>query len=152
MPAPSGATPTGHAEDMVTCLAFDPKGTTLLSAAWDGTIKLWDITSGNERAGFRGHDEPITALALAPKGQQLATAGADKRLKVWTPASSSPGSTSPAAAISASPTPAPSAPPCCSVHGQRRLVRGVLTQPRYKARKIATGGAGGQDPRQHDAC
>ena len=129
------ATLTGH-EYMVTCIAFDPKGTTLLSAAWDGRIKLWDMPAGKQRAEFPAHDESITALALAPGGQQLTTAGVDKRLKVWTPASSSPGSTTPAAALSASPTPAPSAPTVLPVHGKA----GWFVAYSHDGTQIATGG------------
>src|SRR5262245_4891340 len=36
-------------------LAYSPDGKTLASSSRDGTIKLWDVATGTERATLRGH-------------------------------------------------------------------------------------------------
>jgi len=43
------ATLKGHT-DAVVAVAFSPDGMTLASASYDGTLKLWDMTTGKERA------------------------------------------------------------------------------------------------------
>jgi WD40 repeat protein len=43
----------GHT-DCVRSLAFSPDGKTLASASYDGTLKLWAVTSGKVRATLKG--------------------------------------------------------------------------------------------------
>src|SRR5260370_41957627 len=48
------ATLRGHG-DAVWSVTFSPDGKTLASVSSDETIKLWDVTTGKERASLRGH-------------------------------------------------------------------------------------------------
>ena len=77
------ATLTGHQGEIGT-FRFSPDGTTLASIeALDGVLRLWDITTHEERA------EPVesslvlfTSVAFSPDGQTVAT-GADDRVQFW---------------------------------------------------------------------
>jgi WD40 repeat protein/serine/threonine protein kinase len=73
---------TGHA-DPVTAVAFRWDGQQLASASADGTIKLWDVSSGKELRTLKGHTKKVTAVAFRPDGKQLASASADKTVRLW---------------------------------------------------------------------
>src|SRR5262249_2800118 len=53
-------------------LAFSPDGKVLASACFDGTIKLWDPATGDEKAAWKGHPQ-AAGVVFSPDGQALAT-------------------------------------------------------------------------------
>jgi len=75
----------GHTGSVL-CLAFGPAGrskTILASGGADGTIRLWDVDAGKEKAILRGHAAPVRSLALSRNGRVLASAGEDGTIKLW---------------------------------------------------------------------
>ena len=75
----------GHS-DMVTCLAFSPRGGILATGSLDASVKLWETRSGRERASLQGHLDGVSALAFAPDARQMATGGFDGSVRLWEPA------------------------------------------------------------------
>ncbi|HLW65547.1 MAG TPA: hypothetical protein VKS79_09530 [Gemmataceae bacterium] len=75
----------GH-EETVYSVAFSRDGKTLLSASFDKTVKLWDVSSAKELrtfAGQNGHQNLVLSVAYAPDGQAFASGGADNTAKIW---------------------------------------------------------------------
>jgi WD40 repeat protein len=55
----------------------------LATTSNDGTVKVWDATSGQELLTLSGHTSPIIGVAFSPDGTRLATASNDGTAKVW---------------------------------------------------------------------
>ena len=60
---------TGHAKEIRT-LAFSPAGTELASGGSDGSVRVWDTTSGTEIVRWQG-PQPVWSLAFVPPGKDL---------------------------------------------------------------------------------
>ena len=49
----------------------------------DGTVKVWDVESGQRIFTLNGHSGTVGGVALSPDGGKLASAGWDGKVKVW---------------------------------------------------------------------
>ena len=74
---------TGH-DGKVNAVAVAPDGSWLATGSSDGTVRIWDVATGQERAVLHGHSGRVYAVAVAPDGSWLATGGArDKKVRIW---------------------------------------------------------------------
>jgi len=64
-------------------VAFSPDGNTLAMAIDDGSVKLWDVASGDVKATLRGHKGPVWTTAFSPDGKSVATGSSDLTVRVW---------------------------------------------------------------------
>jgi WD40 repeat protein len=71
----------GHT-NIVTGLSFTPDNKKLVSASFDKTARLWDVTSGSELTQYLTSDG-IDCMALSKDGKKLLTGGFDGYLKMW---------------------------------------------------------------------
>jgi WD40 repeat protein len=71
----------GH-EHGIFALAFDPTGRELVTAAEDGTCRIWDFESRQQRAVLQHPGDPET-VDWSPRGDLIASGCDDGVLRVW---------------------------------------------------------------------
>ncbi|OAD20530.1 repeat protein, partial [Candidatus Thiomargarita nelsonii] len=73
----------GHSGPVI-IVAFSPSGQQALSGSKDGTMKLWDVSSGRLLKTFVEQSEGyVWGVAFSPSGQQAVSGGSDGTLKLW---------------------------------------------------------------------
>jgi WD40 repeat protein len=71
----------GH-EDRVFSAEFSPDGTKVLTASWDGTARLWDISTKAEIRSYR-HDGRVNSGTFSANGGLILTASSDRTASIW---------------------------------------------------------------------
>ena len=71
----------GH-ENILMCMAISPDGKQLITASFDGTVRLWD-TKDPTRNRPLGDRAPPSAAAFSPDNRLAATTGTNHVLRLW---------------------------------------------------------------------
>jgi WD40 repeat protein len=69
-------------EGLVTGVAFTPGGRVLVSGAWGGTVRVWDVKVGQCLAAYQWGIGRVYAVAVSPDGMRAAAAG-HEGLVIW---------------------------------------------------------------------
>ncbi|MBN2507070.1 MAG: serine/threonine protein kinase [Verrucomicrobia bacterium] len=72
----------GHAMP-IRGLAFNPDGTRIASASFDGTVRVWPARPLPEFLSLEGHDQAVWTVEVSPDGHHVATGSLDQTAKVW---------------------------------------------------------------------
>lgn len=72
----------GHTET-ISSLQLSQDGKRLLTASWDGSIRLWDIATGLMERKFTGTRGAVHAAIFNPSEKFIFTAGADRTVRMW---------------------------------------------------------------------
>jgi WD40 repeat protein len=72
----------GHT-GIVNAVAVTPDGRRAVSASWDQTLRLWDLSSGQTLRMLEGHTGEVSAVAVTPDGRRVVSASYDQTLRLW---------------------------------------------------------------------
>lgn len=73
---------TGH-RDEVTCIAKSPQPELFAVGYADGSIRLWNASTGSTVTTFNGHRKSVTALVFDDAGARLASGSQDTDIILW---------------------------------------------------------------------
>lgn len=62
---------------------WSPTGDMVAAGFEDGTIKVWDSASGEERLVFSGHNDTVLVVVWSPSGDRILTTSYDLTVKIW---------------------------------------------------------------------
>lgn len=71
-----------HKGEVYGC-TFTPDGSFVLSAGWDGQLRLWDISTGEIRLSLPASPKPLACCACSPDGQQWLAGSMEGMLSLW---------------------------------------------------------------------
>lgn len=77
----------------VNSLAFSPDGGKLATGSEDGTVRLWDVATGDVAAVLTGHSDEVSTVAFSPDGKSLASGSRDRTIRLWDVASAKTSAT-----------------------------------------------------------
>ncbi|MBE9008546.1 trypsin-like peptidase domain-containing protein [Fortiea sp. LEGE XX443] len=75
----------GNREGRVNSVAISPDGRTLASSSGDATIKIWNLTTGQEIRTLNAHSDSLlfNSVAISPDGRTLAGGSVLGTIKIW---------------------------------------------------------------------
>jgi WD40 repeat protein/serine/threonine protein kinase len=72
----------GHTS-WVHSVALTLDGRFAISGSWDGTLRMWNLQSGESVRTLEGHTDWVIAVAVTPDGVRAISASSDRTLRVW---------------------------------------------------------------------
>merc|ERR1740127_247461 len=72
----------GHSH-YVSDVVISSDGQFALSGAWDGTLRLWNLLTGETSRRFIGHTKDVLSVAFSTDNRQIVSGSRDKTIKLW---------------------------------------------------------------------
>jgi WD40 repeat protein len=73
---------TGHTGPVRT-VAVSEDGARAVSGSDDGTVRVWDLTTGRQQATLTGHTDWVRAVAVSQDGARAVSGSDDGTVRVW---------------------------------------------------------------------
>jgi len=72
---------------LVSRTGFHPDGSRLIASNNDGTVRIWDVTSGRPLVSWKGHTGAVGSVRFDSEGSRALTASLDGTARLWDTAS-----------------------------------------------------------------
>ena len=70
-------------EGEIYCCSYTPDGGYVLSAGWDGNLRLWDATTGESRLSLAVSAKPLSSCACSPDGKYWLSGSMEGLMGLW---------------------------------------------------------------------
>jgi WD40 repeat protein len=64
-------------------VAYYPNGKYVISGGNDQTLRMWEVSTGEEVNILKGHDDPVNSVSVSLNGKYLVSASWDGTLRLW---------------------------------------------------------------------
>lgn len=78
----SAVTDAGHC-DTISCCAWNPAGTAFVSGSWDGTLRMWDASSGTQIMQLQDAPSAVRGCAWSADGSKILSGVEDGTMNLW---------------------------------------------------------------------
>eukprot|EP01006_Ploeotia_vitrea_P056501 TRINITY_DN68103_c1_g1_i1.p1 TRINITY_DN68103_c1_g1~~TRINITY_DN68103_c1_g1_i1.p1 ORF type:complete len:347 (-),score=172.12 TRINITY_DN68103_c1_g1_i1:92-1039(-) len=72
----------GHSH-FVQDVVISSDGEFALSGSWDGTLRLWNLSTGQTTRRFVGHKKDVLSVAFSADNRQIVSGSRDKSINLW---------------------------------------------------------------------
>jgi WD40 repeat protein len=72
----------GH-EASIKTSKFSPDGAQIVTASWDKTARIWNVSNGEIAAVLAGHTAPVNIAIYSKDGRYIATGSDDQTINIW---------------------------------------------------------------------
>jgi len=72
----------GHSH-FVQDVAVSSDGQFALSGSWDGTLRLWNLTTGQTEKRFVGHQKDVLSVAFSADNRHIVSGSRDRKINLW---------------------------------------------------------------------
>src|SRR5271155_4190438 len=70
-----------EAENLPQVISSD--GAYALSASWDKTLRLWELSTGATTRRFVGHTNDVLSVSFSADNRQIVSGSRDRTIKLW---------------------------------------------------------------------
>ncbi|KAI9735448.1 MAG: cross-pathway control WD-repeat protein cpc2 [Claussenomyces sp. TS43310] len=72
----------GHSHIVSDCV-ISSDGAYALSASWDKTLRLWELSTGTTTRRFVGHNNDVLSVSFSADNRQIVSGSRDRTIKLW---------------------------------------------------------------------
>ncbi|KAI9055768.1 hypothetical protein LZ554_000709 [Drepanopeziza brunnea f. sp. 'monogermtubi'] len=72
----------GHSHIISDCV-ISSDGAYALSASWDKTLRLWELSTGTTTRRFVGHTNDVLSVSFSADNRQIVSGSRDRTIKLW---------------------------------------------------------------------
>ncbi|KAB8236189.1 40S ribosomal RACK1 domain-containing protein [Aspergillus alliaceus] len=72
----------GHSHIVSDCV-ISSDGAYALSASWDKSLRLWELSTGETTRTFVGHTNDVLSVSFSADNRQIVSASRDRSIKLW---------------------------------------------------------------------
>jgi hypothetical protein len=83
LPKLDNGTQFGVLVEASSCLDISADGKRLVTAGFDGTVRLWDTATGKKLTELKGHSRRVTSIGISRDGQRAVSASDDGTVRIW---------------------------------------------------------------------
>jgi WD40 repeat protein len=64
-------------------VSLSSDGLSIVYGSWVETVRVWDVSTGKEKAKLEGHGDQVTSVSFSPDGLSIVSGSWDETVHAW---------------------------------------------------------------------